>query len=89
MVEMPAIGKRVRMTVVGPAGSTSHEGVVLPGAAQDHITIKLANGYNVSYPFDMVKTIEEIGDTSSSESSMLTVLAVYCLSVIFPFSSAM
>ena len=66
MVEMPAIGKRVRMTVVGPAGSTSHEGVVLPGAAQNHITVKLVNGYNVSYPIDMVKSIDEISELESS-----------------------
>ena len=66
MVGMPAIGKRVRMMVVGPAGSTSHEGVVLPGAAQNHITVKLVNGYNVSYPIDMVKSIDEISDIESS-----------------------
>ncbi len=69
MVEMPTVGKRVKMVADGPAGNTSHEGVVLPGAAQDHLTIKLANGYNVSYPIDMVKSIEEIGDTSTSEPS--------------------
>ena len=66
MVEMPAIGKRVRMIAVGLAGSTSHEGVVLPGAAQNHITVKLVNGYNVSYPIDMVKSIDEISDLESS-----------------------
>lgn len=65
MVEMPTIGKRVRMLVAGPAGSTSHEGVVLPGAEQDHITVKLVNGYNVSYPFNMVESIDEISDTVS------------------------
>ena len=57
MVEMPPIGKRVKMLVAGPAGSTSHEGVVLPGAAQDHITVKLVNGYNVSYPIGMVESV--------------------------------
>jgi glutamyl-tRNA(Gln) amidotransferase subunit D len=35
----------------------------LPGAAQDHITVKLVNGYNVSYPIDMVESIDEISDT--------------------------
>ena len=69
MVEMPSIGKRVKMVADGPAGSTSHEGVVLPGAAQDHVTIKLANGYNVSYPIQMVKSIEEIGDASTPKTS--------------------
>jgi len=66
MVEMPAIGKRVRMIAEGPAGNTSHEGVVLPGAAQDHITVKLVNGYNVSYPIDMVKSIDEISEVKNS-----------------------
>ena len=61
MVDMPSVGKRVKLVADGPAGSTSHEGVVLPGAAPNHITVKLVNGYNVSYPLDMVKTIEEIG----------------------------
>ena len=65
MVEMPTIGKRVRMVAGGPAGSTSHEGVVLPGAAQNHITVKLVNGYNVSYPIEMVESIDEISDVES------------------------
>ena len=69
MVEMPPVGKRVRMVAEGPAGSTSHEGVVLPGAAQDHITIKLVNGYNVSYPLNTVTSIDEIGDRTPNTSS--------------------
>ena len=69
MVEMPPVGKRVRMVAEGPAGSTSHEGVVLPGAAQDHITIKLVNGYNVSYPLNAVTSIDEIGDRTPNTSS--------------------
>lgn len=69
MVEMPPVGKRVRMVAEGPAGSTSHEGVVLPGAAQDHITIKLVNGYNVSYPLNTVTSIDEIGDSAPNTSS--------------------
>lgn len=68
MVEMPTIGKRVRMVAEGPAGSTAHEGVVLPGAAQDHITVKLVNGYNVSYPIDCIKSIDEISDKEQKES---------------------
>ena len=37
MVEMPAIGERVKITTSGPAGTTTHEGVVLPGAAPEHL----------------------------------------------------
>lgn len=60
MVEMPTLGCRVKIEVDGPAGLTSHEGVVLPGASADHITLKLINGYNISYPLSMVQAVEDI-----------------------------
>ena len=65
MVEMPALGKRVKIIAQSPSGSTTHQGVVLPGAAPDHLTIKLANGYNVSYPLDHIESIEELEDSKS------------------------
>ena len=65
MVEMPTLGKRVKIIAQSPSGSTSHQGVVLPGAAPDHLTIKLANGYNISYPLSSVDSIEEIGDSTT------------------------
>ena len=68
MVEMPKIGERVRIAAAGPAGSTTHEGVVLPGAAPDHLTIKLVNGYNVSYPLSMVESLVSVGDAIKVDS---------------------
>jgi len=62
MVEMPPLGKRVKIVTQSPIGTTSHQGVVLPGAAPDHLTIKLANGYNISHPINMVESIEEVAD---------------------------
>ena len=73
MIEMPAIGERVKITTGGPAGSTSHEGVVLPGAAPEHLTIKLANGYNVSYPMTMVESIESIAAAKEIENRTSTI----------------
>ena len=73
MVEMPSIGKRVKVMVDGPSGSTTHEGVVLPGAATDHITIKLANGYNISHPISTVKSIDEIGDSNTEKNTSLDI----------------
>ena len=60
MVEAPAVGTRVRIEVANAAGSTTHEGVILPGAADQHLTLKLANGYNISHPLTMISTITEI-----------------------------
>ena len=73
MVEMPALGKRVKIIAQSPSGSTTHQGVVLPGAAPDHLTIKLANGYNVSYPLDDVKSIEELEDSKSIQKGELVI----------------
>ena len=73
MVEMPALGKRVKIIAQSPSGSTTHQGVVLPGAAPDHLTIKLANGYNVSYPLDDVKSVEELEDSKSIQKGELVI----------------
>ena len=73
MVEMPTLGKRVKIVAQSPTGSTSLQGVVLPGAAPDHLTIKLANGYNISYPLSSVESIEEIGDSSSPAKELLPI----------------
>ena len=73
MVEMPTIGERVKITAGGPAGITTHEGVVLPGAAPEHLTVKLVNGYNVSYPIAMVESIVSIGDATQIENTTPTI----------------
>jgi len=68
MVEAPAIGTRVQIEVSGTAGSTTHEGVILPGAADQHLTLKLANGYNISHPLTMISAITEIDQISKMVS---------------------
>ena len=73
MVEMPAIGERVKITTSGPAGTTTHEGVVLPGAAPEHLTVKLANGYNVSHPISMVDSVVSIADANQVVASISSV----------------
>ncbi len=66
MVEAPEVGSRVKIAVEGLAGSTTHEGVVLPGAASEHLTLKLINGYNVSHPLSIISSIDIIADGSSA-----------------------
>ena len=40
--------------------TAEHVGLVLPPAAPKHISIKLDNGYNVSYPAEAVQDWEEL-----------------------------
>ena len=68
MLEGPSVGKRILLKVNGPAGKTSHQGVVIPSAAKAHVTVKLQNGYNVSYPLEMVDSFDEVDDKIASKS---------------------
>ena len=52
MVDIPDIGHKVQILVNGHNGKSSHEGIILHPASKDHLTIKLANGYNASYPVE-------------------------------------
>ena len=61
MVESPVAGQRVKVEVNSHNGSTTIQGVALHPAAKDHITIKLVNGYNASYPLEEVQSIEILG----------------------------
>jgi glutamyl-tRNA(Gln) amidotransferase subunit D len=69
MDETPAIGTRVKIEVSGPAGPTTHSGVVLPGASTDYITIKLVNGYNISHPFSGITSLEIIAEPADITST--------------------
>ncbi len=57
MAHSPSVGSHVRIKLTTHDGETVLEGVVLPPAVQDHVTVKLANGYNVSHPLSSVEVI--------------------------------
>lgn len=54
MAHAPDVGSRVRIKLTTHDGETEIEGVVLPPAVHEHVTIKLANGYNISHPLSSV-----------------------------------
>ena len=58
MVDVPSAGQRVKLEVETRNGKTHIEGVVLHPAAKNHLTVKLVNGYNASYPLEEVTSIE-------------------------------
>ena len=60
MVGLPEPGVRIRALVLTHDETVEHIGLVLPPAATGHITIKLDNGYNVSYPSEAVQEWTEL-----------------------------
>ncbi|CAI8155836.1 MAG: L-asparaginase 1 [Methanobacteriota archaeon] len=74
MVTIPEVGTRVQIEVSGFAGTTTHQGVILPGAAEQHLTIKLINGYNVSHPINTITRIsilEQLSKTTVTHADII------------------
>ena len=59
--EVP-VGSNVRIRVSTLAGERDFEGTMLPPAGEGLTTLKLVNGYNLSYPEEDVLDIEFLGD---------------------------
>ena len=53
----PEGGDRVRITAATPEGAVTHEGILLAPAASGHVTVKLDNGYNVTFAESEVSEI--------------------------------
>ena len=68
MVDAPSLGERVKIEVESHNGMTTLEGIVLHPAAKQHLTLKLVNGYNASYPLDAVQSIEVTGQHQQSRT---------------------
>ena len=56
-----ALGDRVRIRVESWKGEVEHEGMLMPAAAEGHVTIKLVNGYNISFSESSVQEMIRIG----------------------------
>ena len=54
----PEPGTPVRLVVKTWAGLDEHLGIALPGAGPGLVTVKLANGYNLSFPESYVESFE-------------------------------
>ena len=66
----PTAGDRVQIQVSTPGGDVSHEGVLLAPAQPQHITVKLANGYNVTFAEREVSSMKVIGKTVTTEEQI-------------------
>ena len=57
MAQAPDVGSHVRLKLTTHDGDTMIEGVVLPPAVAEHVTVKLANGYNISHPIASIEIL--------------------------------
>ena len=71
MVALPEPGLRVKVSVSTHNGTVTHSGLVLPPAAKGHLSIKLDNGYNVSYPGDDLEAWEALDAAHTAPASDL------------------
>ena len=67
MGDWPEAGTPVKVAVKTWSGVVEHEGLALPTAGPKLITLKLANGYNVSYPESYVESVEILDEVEMSE----------------------
>ena len=61
------VGSNVRIRVSTLAGERDFEGTLLPPAGEGLTTLKLVNGYNLSYPREDVLDIEFLGDAGEGK----------------------
>ncbi len=64
---MPDVGVKVLLEVESHNGIAKFEGIVLHPAAKGHITLKLANGYNASYPVNDISSLEVIEQNNKQD----------------------
>ena len=60
----PQSGDRVRFTANTPEGDVTHEGILLAPSTSGHMTVKLDNGYNVTFAESVVSEISTIGTSN-------------------------
>ena len=66
----PVSGDRVRFTATTPEGAVTHEGILLAPSARDHVTVKLDNGYNVTFAESAISEISTISAATLPEESL-------------------
>ena len=67
MVDWPDPGTPVKLTVKTWAGLAEHTGLALPPAGPELVTLKLVNGYNISFPHSYVESVEELDEAPMME----------------------
>ena len=72
MGDWPSPSTPVKVVVKTWSGMVEHEGLALPPAGPKLVTLKLANGYNVSYPESYVESVEVLDDVQIAVAEEVT-----------------
>jgi glutamyl-tRNA(Gln) amidotransferase subunit D len=67
MVDWPEPGTPVKVVIKTWSGMVEHEGLALPPSGPKLVTLKLVNGYNVSYPESYLESIEVLDEVQMAE----------------------
>ncbi len=70
MVDWPEPGTPVKIVVKTWSGEDSHEGLALPAAGPNLVTLKLVNGYNISFPESYILSIELLEEVQMVEEEV-------------------
>jgi len=71
MEDWPKPGTPVKLVVKTWAGKAEHTGIALPGSGKNLITMKLQNGYNVSFPESYVDSFEVLDEMPTIEEEIM------------------
>ncbi|MDP6326752.1 MAG: asparaginase domain-containing protein, partial [Candidatus Thalassarchaeaceae archaeon] len=70
MEDWPKPGTPVKLVVKTWAGKAEHTGIALPSSGNKLITMKLQNGYNVSFPESYVDSFEVLDEMPTIEEEV-------------------
>ena len=66
MSDWPELGTSIQLIVKTWSGDGNYTGIILPSSGPNLVTIKLNNGYNISFPKSYVKSFKILSDTSDA-----------------------
>jgi glutamyl-tRNA(Gln) amidotransferase subunit D len=64
----PESGERIRFTASTPEGPVTHEGILLAPSTSDHVTVKLDNGYNITFAEAQISEMTTVGAATSPDA---------------------
>lgn len=72
MAAIPEVGTWVKVNLRTWAGEIEHSGIITPAVSPGHISLKLANGYNLSHPENSILSLSIISTPNTSPQGKIS-----------------